>query len=782
MSAVAQACSSLYRIRYRGQIQGVGFRPHIWRVASNLKLSGQVCNTAAGVEVLLQATPEQLQSFLFKVREGLPPMALIRSTDVEPVSAASIHLPNSGFSILASRDAGGSTAVLPDRAVCESCSAELFDPSSRRYAYPFISCTHCGPRYSMTRALPYDRATTTMVDFIPCVACEREYGDPADRRFHAQTLACAACGPEVWLENASGRVAVQGDLFAFLAQRLGAGAILALKGWGGFHLCCDARQPEVIQRLRGLKGRPAKALAVMMPGLEEAKKHVRLSAREQHWLSAPEAPILLCQRRDGATESLSAELAPDSDELGIMLPCTPIHHLLLAAFKGPLVMTSGNRSGQLQVIDNDCARQTLTALADDLLLHDLPIANRVDDAVMRVRPEEELPVLIRPGRGFVPLHLSLPAGFETEQVVLALGGDLKNTLCLSRENELILSPCLGDLSHVESLAAHQALQIRQQQLYRQAAQVQVCDRHPGYHSVQQATARFGKSLQQVQHHHAHLAGCLLDNGYPLDGPEVLGLCFDGSGYGDDGTLWGGDCLLGGYGHARRVARLRPFALPGGNLAVRQPWRVLISQLQRSGVEQASWYRCWPWLSRLPLDSLLQMLGQGFNAPLTSSMGRLFDAVAAALGCYPEGISYEGQAALSLQRLAQRGSNVVDGGYVFGVNQQSDGLWQLDPAGIWLDLIADLQAGVPREVIALKFHQGLVQGVTELIEHLGERYVFRQVALTGGVMQNELLRQQLCDRITALGYGTFCHRLIPCNDAGLSAGQAVVALARLQREA
>ncbi|SIQ21886.1 carbamoyltransferase HypF [Marinobacterium stanieri] len=784
----ADSSVQLFRLCYQGCVQGVGFRPVVWHVARSCGLAGQVKNTAGGVEVLLWADEQQCQIFTQQVSALLPPQADIHRLDIEPVNDALTleQISRQAFSIQPSSSGFQHTRMPADTATCPDCLQELFDPDNRRYRYPFINCTYCGPRYTVIRKLPYDRASTTLVGFPMCSACDEEYQNPEHRRFHAQTNVCPECGPRLWLENPQAESITPEDTFTFLAQRLRQGEIVALKGLGGFHLCCDARNETAVKCLRQRKGRPAKALALMLADTEAAKAHVELSSTEADYLSSPQAPILLCRKRSLHTieaalsqqQLLAESIAPDSHELGIMLPYTPIHHLLMQAFGGPLVMTSGNPSGQLQVINNEDARKALAPLAGWLLLHDRPIERRIDDAVVRVVAGKALQVL-RPGRGFAPLYLPLPAGFNPEVPVLALGGDLKNTLCLSDEQGLHMTPFIGDLAAPDAYQAHRQARIELQQECRADIASLACDAHPNYISTRQARSENSPPLAFVQHHHAHMASCLVDNAYPLNGPSVLALCLDGTGYGEDGSLWGGECLLGDYANYRRVGQVKPFPLPGGKQAILQPWRILASQLHQAGMDWSAARTVWSCLGDKPLDTITAMIDKGVNTPITSSMGRLFDAMAAALGCYAEGISYEGQAAIKLEQLAQSSDCQDVEPYTLQCQQNAQGLLQLEAAPLWYQLVDDLRASRPRCEIAVAFHLGVIRCLLDMVYRLGQMHPFQHVVLTGGVMQNRFLSERLEQGIAQLGYTPLCHQRVPCNDAGLSVGQAAVALARVQ---
>ncbi len=765
-----------YRIHIGGRVQGVGFRPHVWRTAVSLGLQGTVRNTTAGVVLQLVCSPSLLRQFEQALNLHLPPLASIDHWRIEPLQPAELTDMKPGFHILSSQSSDQLPTLLADTATCGDCLVELFDPQNRRFHYPFINCTHCGPRFSIIEGMPFDRERTSMSAFELCKACSEEYADPADRRFHAQANACPECGPELWLETPGGERIATADPFASLAVKLQQGQILALKGLGGFHLACDARNREAVQQLRQRKHRPAKALAVMFRNLAQLKQYVSPRPKEQELLTSPQAPIVLLRPVEQG-KHLADAVAPDSNWLGCMLPYTPLHHLLLAACDGPLVMTSGNRSGMPQVIDNDAARDQLADIADLFAMHDRAIVSRVDDTVMRVQVLSGAPEVLRPGRGIAPVSLPLPAGFASTTELLAVGGDLKNTFCLVKQGHAILSQYQGDFQQLAVHEAAVASRNHYQHLYQLQPAILACDRHPGYCSSWQAQSRQDVQVIQVQHHHAHMAACLGEQGYPLDGKPVLAICLDGTGYGELGELWGGELLYGGYAQAERLAGLLPCALPGGESAIREPWRLLVAQLLQAGIDPMSATDIWPLLATKPLSTLQQMIERGFNAPLSSSAGRMFDAMAAALGCYAENISYEGQAAIALESLAHRGSppSPVEP-YSFPIT--GDGSQrQLDTRRLWPQVLSDLRAGRPVMEMALSFHLGLAQGLYGLAMQLRLDYPFDTLVLSGGVMQNALLADQLQECFETVGISVMRHQKVPCNDAGLSLGQALVALAR-----
>lgn len=721
-----------------------------------------------------------LRKFERALTRTLPPLACIDSMRATPLVESESDAIKTGFAIVPSRSGRMTTRLLPDMATCPACLQELFDPNNRRYHYPFISCTHCGPRFSIIESMPYDRPRTSMSAFQQCDRCQNEYETPGNRRFHAQANACRDCGPKLWLETPSGRVIRHQDPFALICARLQAGHIVALKGVGGFHLCCDASNAAAVRRLRQRKQRPAKALAVMFSDLPQLGGYVELGATEKALLDSPLAPIVLLPPQEGGKQ-LAEEIAPDSALLGCMLPYTPMHHLLLSRFAAPLVMTSGNRSGMPVVIDNTGARKHLVDIADLLVMHDRSILTPVDDSVMRVRRSSGQIETLRPARGVTPLELPLPAGFDDAAELLALGGDLKNTFCLIGNGYVTQSQYQGDLQQLAVNEAAAAARRHYVQLYQSTPQRLVSDRHPGYISTQEALAERELRVVQVQHHHAHLASCLGEHGYPLDGVPVLGICLDGTGYGEPEGLWGGELLYGSYTQVKRVASLQPCALPGGEAAVREPWRLLVAQLLQAGIDPASTVDIWPWLAQRPVSTLARMIGQGINAPVSSSAGRLFDAMAAALGCYAEGISYEGQAAMALESLVYgKQYDTLTQGYCFPL-VRTEGGRLLGTNRLWPQVIADLRKGQPGPVMAMAFHLGLARGLVAAALNIREEYPYRTVVLTGGVMQNSFLSDYLESAFGQAGISVLRHQRVPCNDSGLSVGQALVALARRSRD-
>ncbi|WP_081857858.1 carbamoyltransferase HypF [Thiomonas sp. FB-Cd] len=762
-------------IRVRGIVQGVGFRPTVWRLAHQHALAGTVRNDADGVLIRAWGDPRNLDAFIDALRAQAPPLARIDRIDVVVLDLVA---PATGFTIEASPLEGGArTFVSPDAATCEACMGEVFNPADRRAGYAFTNCTHCGPRLSIIRAIPYDRANTSMAAFPLCASCRREYDDPTDRRFHAQPNACPTCGPRLWLEDGAGEIAA-GDPIAAAAERLRAGEIVAIKGIGGFHLAVDATNAQAVRRLRLRKFRPDKPLALIARDLDVVRRWRDVNQAEAAALTNRAAPIVLLER--AGPQTLPDVIAPGSGILGFMLPMSALHHLLLVGFEHPLVLTSGNVSGNPQCTDNADAREHLARIADVFLMHDREIVNRLDDSVLR--PMAGRARVLRRSRGFAPEPLMLPPGVDGSRRIIALGGELKNTFCLIRAGQALLSQHIGDLENVPTQTDYRKALGLYQQLFDQAPEALAIDLHPDYAASKLGrawAAADGLQLIEVQHHHAHIAACLAEQGYPAHLGPVLGVALDGLGYGDDGALWGGELLLADYREARRLARLQPVALAGGGSAMREPWRNLAAQL----LALPDWdhlrerHASLPLFQRLaakPLGTLQRMIAHRINAPAASSCGRLFDAVAAALGLNFDYQTYEGQAATALEQLAWRS---CDGGaYPFDL-VALDGMIELQPAPMWRSLLDDMARGVELAAIARRFHSGLAQAWSACIETAAQRWGCQHCALTGGVFQNRMLFEAMHSRLEGLGLNVLSHQHVPANDGGLALGQAIIAAVR-----
>ncbi len=756
----------------RGLVQGVGFRPHVWRLANEAGLAGHVRNDGGGVEIEAWGAPIALDGFVARIGSDAPPLARIDALEQEPLAGSP---PQGEFAIAPSAGGTVATGIVPDAATCPDCLAEIRDPGNRRFGYAFTNCTHCGPRLSIVEAIPYDRANTSMRAFAMCADCAHEYCDPADRRFHAQPNACPACGPRLWLEDEGGAIACD-DPVAETARRLRAGAIVAIKGIGGFHLACDAANAVAVDELRRRKRRAAKPFAVMARTVEDIRRHCAVSADEEAHLRAPAAPIVLLENTGAA---LAPGVAPGQGRTGFMLPYSPLHHLLMAALDGPIVLTSGNMSDEPQVTDNDEARTRLSGIADFRLMHDRAIVNRLDDSVARI--DTCGPQIIRRARGMAPEPLLLDASFTDAPRVLAMGSELKSTLCLLRGGEAIVSQHLGDL---EDAAIHVDYR-RTLNLYRSLfdfePDVIAVDCHPDYLSTRLGkalAAETGARLVEVQHHHAHLASCLAENRVAPGDDRTVGIILDGLGLGTDGTVWGGEILVGGYAGFERAAHFLPVALPGGAQAMREPWRNTVAHLEAAfGGDWRDGLAGTPLeigLTERPVATLEKMIASGLNSPLSSSAGRLFDAMAAAIGVCADRQHYEGQAAMEMEALAQPFLPEAEA-YPLMVSQ-GDGVRVLSWRPMWEALLRDLRHGMEPGLIAAHFHLALIDGLARVAAETAHETGTLRVALAGGAMQNAILRDGLHRQLSEQGFDVAIQTRMPSNDGGLSLGQAVIAAA------
>ncbi len=778
------------RIEIRGAVQGVGFRPFVYRLAADLGLTGWVINDSRGVFIEAEGAPAHLDDFVARVRRDHPPHARIQEMTAE-------RLPPVGFSdfqIRHSDDLGPKTVlVLPDLATCPACLAEVLDPSNRRHAYAFTNCTDCGPRFTIVQALPYDRPNTTMSGFPLCPACHAEYTDPLNRRFHAQPNACGVCGPSLAFgANGEWRMA-NGEALEGAVAALKAGQIVAVKGLGGFHLMVDATNAAAVQRLRDRKPRPHKPLAIMVRDVAQAGQVAIVSRQAESLLLSAQAPILLLKKAEPSLV-LAHEVAPGNPNIGIMVASTPLHHLLLRAVDGPLVATSGNLSDEPICIDNADAQERLGHIADAFLTHNRPIARHVDDSVLWIVDGQ--PQFLRRARGYAPLPVVLPRPAPT---ILAVGAHLKNTVALSVGRNVFLSQHIGDLESADSLAAFHHVIADFLKLYEATPAAIAHDLHPDYLSTKWAkdqglgigdwgsgTAQSPipnpQSLIPVQHHHAHLAACLADNG--VDGP-ALGIIWDGTGYGPDGTIWGGEFLLGDAAGYERVGHLRPFRLPGGDAAVRQPKRTalaLLWEILGDDVFERTDLSPIQAMTATERRVLGQMLRKGINAPLTTSAGRLFDGIAALIGLRQE-VTFEGQAAMQLEYAADPHET---GAYPFALTNlpisQSPNPQSPIPNPLLLDwqptitaILSDLRQGVEPGIMSGRFHNGLVAAAVAVAQAVGDP----RIALSGGCFQNRRLTEQMAQALRAAGFEVLLHRQVPPNDGGISLGQVAVAAAQLK---
>ncbi|MEV4432920.1 carbamoyltransferase HypF [Streptomyces sp. NPDC049585] len=753
------------RVVVRGAVQGVGFRPFVHGLARELGLSGFVLNDAGGLVAEVEGDPHRLRAFHERLTGHAPPLAVVSSIERHPLPA----LGGTGFVIRPSVHGPGHTRVPPDAALCPQCHAELADPADRRHRHPFITCTHCGPRFTIVTRLPYDRATTTMAPFALCERCAAEYADPADRRFHTQPVACPDCGPRLHLDDGGTRLTGEQAL-ARARDLLAGGRIVAVKGIGGHHLACDATDPAAVGRLRALKERGDKPFAVMAADLAAVRALAAVTDAERDLLCGPRAPVVLLRRRTAGM--LADAVCPGAPDIGVMLPYSPLHRLLFGLPGDPpgprvLVMTSANRSGEPLVTDDADAR--LPALCDARLGHDRAIRTPCDDSVVRVRPDgSHLP--LRRSRGYVPEPLDLP--FDVIPA-LAAGGDLKNTFCLARGRTAWLSQHIGDLDRLENVAVLDAAVRHLSALTGVRPRLLAADRHPHYRSTAWARDRAaGRPLHLVQHHHAHVASAMADAG--LDGSApVIGVAFDGTGYGDDGAVWGGEVLLADYDGYRRLAHLAYVPLPGGDAAVRNPCRMALAHLHAAGE---------PWHADLPCvracddrerTLLARQMERGVACTPTSSMGRLFDALASLAGIRHR-TGHEAQAAVELQAHATSAMDRCGTPYAFALRGEAGRPHVIDPAPVLRAAAADVRARTPPEVVAARFHHAVAAAVTAACEAARQRTGTTTVALTGGVFANAVLDEACTAALSARHFTVLRHRAVPCGDGGLALGQLLVA--------
>jgi hydrogenase maturation protein HypF len=746
-------------ILVRGIVQGIGFRPYLYNLATRLGLAGFVQNQTGTVRIEVEGKGEVLDRFIHELTVHPPALAQIKQLTWEP-------LPTRGerdFRIeISQADPGHEVFICPDVAVCTDCLRELFDPADRRFGYPFLNCTNCGPRLTIITGAPYDRPRTTMAGFPMCAACREEYDDPANRRFHAQPTACAMCGPSLGLVNPRGESISGDDPVSRFAHAVLAGKIGALKGLSGYHLVCDATNAEAVGELRRRKHRDEKPFAVMVADLAGAERSAHVLDPERELLRSPRCPIVLLRKR--APCLVAEPVAPCNPWLGVMLPYTPLHHLLLRAVEGrPLVMTSGNRSDEPIAYRDEEALEKLADIADLFLTHNRPIHVRCDDSLTRIVAGLELP--IRRSRGYAPQPVELPV--ECKEPILAVGGQLKGTFALGRGRQAFLSHHLGDLDHYEAYRAFEKDILLYQELFDIRPRLLVYDLHPDYASTRYARKRAaeeGIRLLAVQHHHAHLAACMAEHG--LNEP-VIGVSFDGTGYGPDGAIWGGEFLIGNYQQFQRAAHFRYVGMPGGDQAIREPWRMALAHLldAETGIGPLA-----ARLSPRALPTIQTMLQRRLNTPWTSSVGRLFDAVAAIAGVRDR-VSYEGQAAVELEWLATEAA--PDAAYSFAVETVSGGPMIIDTRPLIRAAAEDVQKCMPSACIARRFHSTLVEIIVSACGQIRETSRLQTVTLSGGVFLNALLTQETSARLESHGFRVYRHRLVPPNDGGLSLGQLAI---------
>ncbi len=748
------------KIHVQGIVQGVGFRPFVYQLAKRFGLTGHVANTSAGVQIHVEGAAGRLDAFEHAILEEAPPLAQI--TDSTASAAAAENLPS--FEIVHSQSNDSrSTLISPDVCVCDDCLKELFDPGDRRYRYPFINCTNCGPRYTIIDDIPYDRPKTSMRSFTMCARCQGEYDDPMDRRFHAQPNACQDCGPRVTLVDAGGQPIRPQDPIAGTIDLLAEGYILAIKGLGGFHLAADAANSDAVAALCSRKHREEKPFALMAKNLDQIQSFAKVSAAECELLCSPQRPILLLEKRE--PNPIADTVSPRNRCFGVMLPYTPLHYLLLEGPFTALVMTSGNISDEPIAIDNDEALRRLGNIADAFLLHDRDIYLRSDDSILRVAAGSNRQ--IRRSRGYVPVPVFLK---QKHPAVMALGAELKNTVCLLKGNQAFMGQHVGDLENMATYGFFQETIHHLKRILDIAPDIIACDLHPDYLSTRYALDQQGHPVIRVQHHHAHIVSCLAEN--RVDGP-VIGLSFDGTGYGEDGTVWGGEILVADAKGYERAAHLATVPMPGAAAAIKEPWRMAVSYLMATFGEgfrekNIPFVRA---LDPIRLEAMTKLFATGVNSPMTSSLGRLFDGVAALTGLRRR-VAYEGQAAMELEMAADTSPA---GHYEWAWSDTPVPQLRLEP--LVEGIVSDLEKAVPVGVISRRFHDTLVAAFCEICVRIGRERGIRQAALSGGVFQNALLLAAMIPALEAQGFEVYTHRLVPANDGGIALGQAVSAAAQ-----
>ncbi len=749
------------KITVHGAVQGVGFRPFVYRLATELRLCGWVLNCSQGVFIEIEGPLDFVQLFLARLEKEKPPLAIIQCLESTFLDVAGYQ----GFEIRYSDHTGPKTAlILPDIAICAECLREIFDPANRRYRYPFTNCTNCGPRFSIIEELPYDRPNTSMRGFKQCPECEAEYHDPLNRRFHAQPNACSKCGPhlELW-DSTSNLLAIEDEALLKAAELITQGKIVALKGIGGFQLICTAREDEVVIRLRQRKRREGKPFALMYPALDQVTRDCVVSGLEERLLRSPESPIVLLMRQPRES-TIASTVAPGSRTLGVMLPYTPLHHLLMRELNVPVVATSGNLANEPICIDESEALDRLKDIADFFLVHNRPIVRHVDDSIVRVVCNREM--LLRRARGYAPLPVRMK---EPLPSVLAVGAHLKNTVALNVGRDVFISQHIGDLETTMALAAFHRTVADLPKLYDTQPEVVACDLHPDYISSKYATSTH-RTVERVQHHWAHVLACMAEN--ELD-PPFLGVSWDGTGYGTDGTIWGGEFLVPDQDSFQRVAYFRQFRLPGGEMAVKEPRRTALAILfeiwGQDGLEDEALAPV-AQFSKTERGLIRQMLTKGISAPVTSSAGRLFDAVASLLGIR-QVVTFEGQAAMELESAIE---SEVSEAYPFGLSNAVPQV--IDWAPMISEILIDLRRGISPGVISAKFHNALA----DIIVEVARQVVTPKIVLTGGCFQNRYLLEQAVERLSQAGFKPYWHQRVPPNDGGIALGQ-IAAAARVSRQ-
>jgi hydrogenase maturation protein HypF len=752
---------SLSCISVRGVVQGVGFRPFVYQLAKRYNLRGWVCNTSEDVKIEVEGDTKEIEEFIKKLKEQAPPMSHIEDIKV----TAGVPANYDRFEIRESiAEAGKYQLVSPDITTCPDCLKEIFDPTNRRYRYPFTNCTNCGPRFTIIRDIPYDRPKTTMKNFKMCPLCQREYNDPLNRRFHAQPNACPVCGPQLKLVDNQGKAVAGKDILKQTAELLKEGKIVAVKGLGGFLLACDATSEKTVNRLRQRKNRPAKPLAVMVATLDEVHRHCEANDEEIKLLTSPGSPIVLVKWKPES--SITKAVAPGLKYLGVMLPYTPFHHLLLNETGLQLVMTSGNLSEEPISKDNDEAIRRLGKIADYFLIHNRDIYARYDDSVTLV--EQDIPRFTRRARGYAPYPIHLP--YQSRQI-LGCGAEEKNTFCLTRDNYAFVSQHIGDMENLETLEHYVNTIDLYKKLFRIKPEIIAYDTHPEYLPTKYAkelAEKEGLKLFPVQHHHAHIASCLADNG--VKGP-VIGVALDGTGYGTDGNIWGGEFMVVDYKDFIRAAHLEYLPLPGGTLAIKKPYRTAIGYMLALGLDLDKKLPFLKQVDESEIEIIRSQIQTKFNTPLTSSMGRLFDAVAALIGVRGI-IEYEAQAAIDLEMSADDAPNET--GFYPIIFEERDGIMVIKIHDILRAVVLDIKDHARQAIIAARFHNTIARLILETCQKIVDKTDIKQVALSGGVFQNRLLLRKTVPLLESASFKVYTHRQVPCNDGGISLGQVAIA--------
>ncbi|NOG46702.1 MAG: carbamoyltransferase HypF [Calditrichaeota bacterium] len=747
------------RVQINGIVQGVGFRPFIYRIAKQCNLAGFINNDSDGVLIEVQGSKESLNEFLTLIKTEAPPLSKITNIEKNEIATNSDKI----FQIVETKNkVTATTLISPDVSVCEDCLNELTDPNDRRFKYPFINCTNCGPRYTIVKSIPYDRPFTSMAVFPMCPACEKEYRNPEDRRFHAQPNACPDCGPQLSLFDGNNQKITSNDPISETVQLLQKGKIVAIRGLGGFHLVVDAFNEKAVQELRIRKGRQGKPFALMAPSIASIKKYCLVSVDEEKFLNHHTRPIVLLKAKKSI--DISDSIAPGNNYLGFMLPYTPLHFLLMEQFNA-LVMTSANFTDEPIAIKNDEAVERLTNIADYFLLHDRDILQRCDDSIIRVVDDKAR--LIRRSRGFVPEPVFIKN--ETQKNILAVGAELKNTFALSRKDSVFFSQHIGDLDNPSAYNFFEHSIDHLQNILQIKPQVIACDMHPEYLSTKWAKKQ-DLPILEIQHHHAHLASVMAEN--KISSPTI-GLILDGTGFGTDGTIWGGEVLIGDFNGFERFAWLEPVAMPGGSMAIKQPWRMALSYLFKTFGEGFSKLEL-PFLKQIPDDQIIlieKMVNQNLNSPLTSSCGRLFDAISAMLGICSE-VTFEAEAAIKMEMILDE---TVDDHYDFAVND----LGVLSVQSLIKQVVDDVHNKIPVSIISAKFHNSLAFFFAEVAENARQNFKINHVALSGGVFQNACFFNRLVKLLRQKKFEIITHSKVPTNDGGLALGQIAIANSMLK---